>query len=179
MNSLEERKLSSEQVYSGKILSLRVDKVILPDGREGQREVVDYSGAVAIVPVTAEREVILVRQFRYAVGETLLEIPAGKIESGEEPVECARRELLEETGYRADKMEKLCTIFTTPGFTTEKIHIFLATELTCESQSLDEDEFIDVLTVPLDRAVEMILSGEICDAKSAVGIFAALAAKKL
>lgn len=178
MTNLEERKLSSEQVYSGKILSLRVDKVVLPDGREGQREVVDYSGAVAIVPVTAEREVILVRQFRYAVGETLLEIPAGKIESGEEPEECAKRELLEETGFRANKIERLCTIFTTPGFTTEKIHLFLASELTCERQALDADEFIDVLTVPFDKAVEMILNGEIRDAKSAVGIFATLAMKK-
>jgi len=165
--------LSSKRVYEGRIINLRVDTVALPDGRTGTREVVEYAGAVAIVPVNENGELLLVRQYRHAVGKTLLEIPAGKLEPGEEPAASARRELLEETGCEAERLTRLISFYSTPGFTTEKLHLFLATGLTLKEQNLDDDEFIYVATIPCERALEMIWTGEICDAKSVAGIFAA------
>lgn len=165
--------LSSKRVYEGRIINLRVDTVALPDGRTGTREVVEYDGAVAIVPVNEKGELLLVRQYRHAVGKTLLEIPAGKLEPEEDPAASARRELLEETGCEAKHLTKLVSFYSTPGFTTEKLHLFLATGLTLKEQNLDDDEFIDVATIPYERALEMIWTGEICDAKSITGIFAA------
>lgn len=165
--------LSSKKIYEGKIINLRVDTVALPDGRTGTREVVEYAGAVAVVPVNQKGELLLVRQYRHAVGKTLLEIPAGKLEPGEGPAVGARRELLEETGCEAGQLTRLISFYSTPGFTTEELHLFLATGLKLKEQDLDEDEFIDVVPVPFARALEMIWSGEICDAKSVAGILAA------
>lgn len=145
----------------------------MPGGRTSTREVVEYAGAVAIVAVNEKGELLLVRQYRHAVGKTLLEIPAGKLEPGEEPMASARRELLEETGCEAERLIKLISFYSTPGFTTEELHLFLATGLSLKEQHLDDDEFIDVETVPYERALEMIWTGEICDAKSVAGIFAA------
>lgn len=177
MSDLTEKVLSSKRVYEGRIINLRVDTVSFPGGRTGAREVVEYAGAVAIVPVNEKGELLLVRQYRHAVGKTLLEIPAGKLEPGEEPLSSARRELLEETGFAAEYVTKLISFYSTPGFTTEELHLFLATGLTLKEQDLDEDEFIDVVPVPFERALEMIWTGEICDAKSVAGIFAAHQAK--
>lgn len=172
MSKYMEKVLSSKRVFEGKVINLRVDTVELPGGRSGLREVVEYPGAVAVVALNEGGELYLVRQYRHAVTKELLEIPAGKIEPGENPELCAGRELLEETGCKAGKLEPLLRIFSTPGFTTEEMHVFLATGLEPGEQSPDEDEFIDVETVPLERAVEMVWSGEICDAKSVAGILA-------
>lgn len=126
-----------------------------------------------MVPINNKRELLLVRQYRHAVGKTLLEIPAGKLEPGEDPATSAKRELLEETGFEAERLIRLFSFFSTPGFTTEKLHLFLAVGLKLSKQNLDEDEFIDVVTVPFEQALKMIWTGEICDAKSVAGIFAA------
>jgi ADP-ribose pyrophosphatase len=172
MSALIEKKLDSRVVYRGKILNLRVDTVLLPDGRTGTREVVEYTGAVAIVALNEKKEVFLVRQYRYPVGKELLEIPAGKIEDGEEPLQCAQRELAEETGLRAERWQLLCSFYSTPGFTSEKMYLFLARDLNQEGQHPDEDEFVQVVKVPLDEALTMLWRGEICDAKSTVGLLA-------
>ncbi len=160
-------------VFQGRVINLRVDNVALPDGSTGTREIVEYTGAVAIVPVNEKGELLLVRQYRYPVGKTLIEIPAGKIETGEDPTACAHRELLEETGYEAKKMTRLFSFYSTPGFTNEMIHLYLASELTLKQQKLDDDEFIEVEAVPYQHALDMIWTGEICDAKSVAGILAA------
>ncbi|MFA4884637.1 MAG: NUDIX hydrolase [Desulfotomaculaceae bacterium] len=164
--------LSSRRVYEGRIINLRVDTVALRDGNTCTREVVEYAGAVAIVPVNEKDELLLVRQFRYAVGKTLLELPAGKIEPGEDYTTSAGRELQEETGYEAKIIDPLISFFTTPGFTNERINVFTATGLTLKKQNLDDDEFIDVELVSFERALDMIATGEICDAKSVAGILA-------
>lgn len=169
----KEKVISTRLVYEGRILNLRVDTVELPGGRTGTREVVEYQGAVAVVPLNENRELLMVRQYRHAAKRDLLEIPAGKIEAGEDPAVCARRELLEETGCGAADMVPLLHFFSTPGFTTEEMHVFVATGLIPGEQDLDDDEFIDVLAVPFEKALEMIKSGEICDAKSIAGILAA------
>ncbi|OPY58973.1 MAG: ADP-ribose pyrophosphatase [Pelotomaculum sp. PtaU1.Bin035] len=173
MTSTTEKIISSKRVYEGKIINLRVDTISFSGGSTVTREVVEYAGAVAIVPVNEKGEIILVKQFRHAVGKLLLEIPAGKLEPGEEPLESARRELLEETGYEAADLQRLISFFSTPGFTNEVLHLFLANRLTLKAQDLDDDESIDVVPVPFERAVGLIWKGEICDAKSIAGILAA------
>lgn len=178
MSDYKELMISSKKIYQGRIINLRVDEVALPDGKTSKREVVEYTGAVAVVPINEKGELLLVKQYRYAVGETLLEIPAGKIEPGEDYASCAGRELIEETGYEAGNLKHLISFYSTPGFTNEQIHIFLATDLTLKKQDLDEDEFIDVETVSFKQAPGMIMSGRICDAKSVAGILTALYMQK-
>lgn len=167
-----EEKLFTKRVYEGKIINLRVDTITLPGGKTTTREVVEHAGAVAIVPINEKNEIILVQQYRYATGKVLLEIPAGKLEPGESAPNCAGRELLEETGYAAADLQELISFFSTPGFSDEKLHIFLARELTYYKQQLDEDENIDVVIMPLVQAVDLIWAGEICDAKTIAGILA-------
>ncbi|NQS74994.1 MAG: NUDIX hydrolase [Peptococcaceae bacterium] len=173
MAGYRELMTSSNTIYRGKIVNLRVDEVSLPNGKTSRREVVEHAGAVAIVPINEKRELLLVRQYRYAAGMVLLEIPAGKLEPGEDYEACAGRELTEETGYVAGKLKHMISFYSTPGFTNEQIHLFLATQLTLKKQNLDEDEFIEVETVGLEQAQEMVMSGAICDAKSIAGILAA------
>jgi len=173
LTDITERIISTKRVYDGKIINLKVDTVSLPDGRTATREVVEHAGAVAIVPLNEKGELLLVRQYRYAAGKSLLEIPAGKLEPGENPLECARRELLEETGYEAGDLQQLFSIFSTPGFTNEVLHLFLATGLILKGQTPDEDENIEVISIPFKRSIELIWKGEICDAKSIAGILAA------
>ncbi|WP_027719469.1 NUDIX hydrolase [Desulfovirgula thermocuniculi] len=173
MAELGEKTLHSQVIYRGKILNLRVDRVLLPNGTEGLREVVEHAGAVAVVALTEEGEVVMVRQYRYAVGRHLLEIPAGKLEEGEDPLQCAKRELAEETGYTARRWEPLLSFYSTPGFSSEKMHLFLARGLERGGQAPDEDEFLQVVKVPLAEALGMLWRGEICDAKSAAGLLAA------
>jgi len=172
MSDHKEKMISSKRIYEGRIINLRVDTVTLPNGKTSKREIVEYAGAVAVVPMNKNGELLLVRQYRYAVGQTLLEIPAGKIEPGEDYAVSAGRELLEETGFTASNLKPLISFYSTPGFTNEQIHLFLATDLKLKKQKLDDDEFIDVVTVTLKQALEMIWSGKICDAKSVAGILA-------
>lgn len=170
---LKEKKIASETIYQGKILNLRVDTVRLPNGKESKREVVEYNGAVAIVALTAENDVVLVRQYRYPAQREFLEIPAGKLEPGESPLACAQRELMEETGASSEKWRELCSFYSTPGFSTELMHIFLARDVNFTEQRLDEDEFVEVKRVSLPTAWQMIKDGKIYDAKSIAGILTA------
>lgn len=169
---LMEQKISSEMIYQGRILNVRLDQVLLPNGNKSAREVVELSGAVTIVPVNQAGEVYLVRQYRYPVAELLLELPAGKMEPGESPETCARRELIEETGFTAEKCDYICEFYTTPGCVTEKMYLFLARSLVSGQQNLDEDEFLEVTSVSLDEAVEMIYNGTIKDGKTITGLLA-------
>ena len=169
----EEKTIKKETIYEGKILNLRRD-VVQAAGGQATREVIEHNGAVAMVAMTAENKVILVKQYRYPVGKITLEVPAGKLDApDEDPLVCAERELSEETGYTADKMEKLTTIATTVGFSNEYIHLYLATGLHSGKQHTDADEFINVVKVPLKEAVAMVNDGRIIDAKSVVSILMA------
>ncbi len=169
--TLVERKISSEPVFDGCLLHVKRDEVELPNGHKAVREWIKHPGASAIVPLLPDDQIILVRQFRYPVGQVTLEVPAGKLDKvGEDPIECAKRELSEETGYTAGKIWKLTTIATTVGFTDEYIHLYAATDLTAGDKHPDSDEFINAVKVPLIAAVQMVESGKIFDAKSAVSI---------
>ena len=163
---LNETMLSSEEIFSGKVIRVHKDKVSLPDGGTSYREIVLHHGGVCVLPLTDQGEVIFVRQFRYAYGQTLLEIPAGKLEQGEDPFACGVRELKEETGGEASRYTFLGELYPSPGYTNEVIHMYLATGLSFGEQSLDEDEFLELVKIPLDKAVEMVLSGEIKDSKT-------------
>lgn len=161
----KEKLLERRAAYEGRMFHVYSDRVEI-GGRKTTREVVLHPGACAILPVTEKKEILFVRQYRYAAEETLLEIPAGKIDPGEAPDVCAARELTEETGFRAERLRKLGAVFTTPGFCNEKIHLYLADRLVPAHQHLDTDEFLDVVKIPLDEALEMIRNGEISDAKT-------------
>ena len=169
--NLVEKKISSEAVFDGVLLHVRKDNVELPNGHESVREWIEHPGASAVIPLLPDNQIILVRQFRYAVGKVTLEVPAGKLDKvGEDPLECAKRELSEETGYTAGKIWKLTTIATTVGFSNEYIHLYAASDLTAGAIHPDSDEFINVVKVPLTAALQMVESGKIFDAKSAVSI---------
>lgn len=175
MNTPDQRPeiaVSSTRVYDGRVVRLRVDEIRSADGRPGKREVVEHPGAVGIVPLLPGPRVVLLRQWRYCVGQWLLEIPAGTLEPGEEPLGCARRELIEETGYAAARVEPVVSFYTTPGFCTELLRVFLATELTAAEASRDEDELLTTVTVEWDEALAMCLDGRIRDAKTIAGILA-------
>lgn len=165
-----EKLLRSEKVFDGRLISLRKDTVRLPNGRESTREVIVHPGAVAIVPMLDDRKVVLVSQYRHAVGKTLMEIPAGTLHPDERPEDCALRELREETGYIAGRLEKLLSLYLAPGYSTELIHLFLAEDLRPAKSEKDEDEFIELAVVPLDEAVVKILEGEIQDAKTVAAL---------
>ena len=173
MSDSPEPTLSSKRIFDGKILSLRVDTVTLSNGIEATREVIEHGPAVAIVPVDDKGNVHLVRQYRKAVGESLLEVPAGRMDQGEDPAEAAHRELGEETGLTAGKLDFLGSYFTTPGFTDEKMYAFLATELKEGDAHPDEDEEVERVTIPLERALEMAKNGELHDGKSIAALLVA------
>ena len=158
--------LESRTVFEGRVLGLEVDRVRLQNGRVSELEVVRHPGAVAIAPVTADGDLLLVRQFRYATGDWLLEVPAGKLDPGEEPDAAAARELEEETGYRAGRLEPLGWVWTTPGFSNEVIHLYLALDLEPARQALQDDEVLTVERLPLVEAVERALDGRLYDSKS-------------
>lgn len=153
-------------VYDGRIVKLSVDRVRLPNGNVAELEMIRHQGAAAVVPVDAERNVLLVRQYRHAAGGWLLEIPAGKLDPGESPETCALREVEEETGFRPANLIPMGWIFTTPGFTDEKIWLFAATGLSEATQALEDDEVLTVHRVPLDEAVALATRGELRDSKS-------------
>ena len=168
---LIETKISSENIYDGTLLHVKKDKVELPNGDISYREWIKHPGASAVIPVTDNNEIILVRQYRYPIQSLTMEIPAGKLDvAGEDPLECAKRELEEETGYSAQEYQFLTKLATTVGFSDEFIYIYAARGLKAGQQHTDEDEFINVVTVPLAKAVELVHSGAILDGKSVVAI---------
>lgn len=152
---------------------MRIDKVSLSDGTATTREIVEHRGAAAIVPVTDGREFVLVRQYRYAAATELLEIPAGTLEDGETPEDCAVRELEEETGFKCRKIEKIMEFFVAPGYSTERIHVYLARELTKSQMRTEEDERINVEIIPIENALERVHWGQIRDAKSICALYRA------
>lgn len=161
---------STQRLFEGRILKLRLDTVLLPNGKTSQREIVEHRGAVAMVPMLDEKTVILVRQYRGAAGGSLLEIPAGTRDPDEDVEACARRELGEEINYAAGRMIKLFQSFMAPGYSTEVIHTFLALDLTPAEGHTDEDEFLEIAPMPLADALGRIKTGEIVDAKSISGL---------
>lgn len=166
-------KLGSRRIYSGKVLNLDIDQVRFPDGSTGELEIIRHPGASAVVPFLSDPagedpQILLIKQYRYAAEDFLYEVPAGRLDPGESPAECARRELIEETGCRAETIEPLYTFFTTPGFIDERIHGFIATGLTRGESAREADEFLTLETMTLSRALELIQNGEIRDAKTAL-----------
>lgn len=157
-------------IYTGKVITLNIDTVILPNGATIDLEMVRHPGASAVVPMKDDGAVVLIKQYRHAAGGFIYEIPAGKLNKGEDPAACAARELEEEIGYRPGTLELLSSIFTAPGFTDEVIHIYKATGLQPGRQHLDRDEVLEVVEVPLQEAIAMIKDGRIRDAKTMVGL---------
>ncbi|MCC2525990.1 ADP-ribose pyrophosphatase [Bacillus halotolerans] len=172
MKHLEEKTIAKEQIFSGKVIDLYVEDVELPNGKTSKREIVKHPGAVAVLAVTDEGKIIMVKQFRKPLERTIVEIPAGKLEKGEEPEYTAIRELEEETGYTAKKLTKITAFYTSPGFADEIVHVFLAEELSVleEKRELDEDEFVEVMEVTLEDALKLVESREVYDAKTAYAI---------
>ncbi|MDK2871913.1 MAG: ADP-ribose pyrophosphatase [bacterium] len=165
-----EKTLNRMLIYAGKVLNLRVDEVILEDGKKAKREVVEHKGAAVIIPVLDDGKIVTVRQYRYPVGEELIELPAGTLEKEEAPIDAAKRELLEETGYMAKDVQELACFYSSPGFCNEKMHLFLATNLVEGAQKLESDEKVQVEVYSVDELKEMIRKGEIKDAKTIAGI---------
>lgn len=169
--NLEEKQLKHEYKFKGRIISLRQDTVLLPNGNTATREVIEHPGGVCVAALTDNDELLFVRQWRYPYGEETLEIPAGKRDSlDEDPLLCGKRELQEETGATAQTYIDLKPLYPTPGYINEVIYCYLATGLSFGEMHPDEDEFLDVLRIPLQQAVEMVLSGEIKDAKTQIAV---------
>ena len=173
MTTAPERRISSRPVFEGRVVSLRVDEVCLPGGGTSIREVIDHRPAVVIVPIDDCGRVLMVSQYRYAVGETLLEAPAGIIEEGEEPDETAQRELQEEVGRIAGNLRKLGEFWATPGFCNELMHAYVARDLSISQLDADDDEDITVVAVPMAEALDMIAAGKIRDAKTIAALLMA------
>jgi ADP-ribose pyrophosphatase len=167
--------LASERIYEGRLLNLRVDQIRTAAGVESVREIVEHPGAIALIALDDAERVLLVKQYRHAVRAVTLEIPAGILEPGEEPTAAAQRELREETGYRAGRLERLGGIHTAPGFSTEYIHFFLATRLVPDRLAMDDDEVIDLIRLPLADAVDLIHTAQIDDGKTVSGLLLAQA----
>ncbi len=174
MSELFEKQLTSKNVYNGKILDLYVDEVLLPNGNTSVREYIKHVGAACVVPVDDEGNVIVEKQFRYPFNTVLTEIPAGKLDSKQEPhLEAALRELKEETGYEAEEMIYLGEYYPTCAYSDETIHMYLAKGLRRGEQKLDDDEFVDVIKVPLKTLIEQIMAGEIKDGKTQTALLKA------
>lgn len=167
---LTEKQLSSEYVFKGKIINVRVDDALLPNKKTSKREVVEHNGGICVVPLTENNEVLMVEQFRYPYSEVVLEIPAGKRDGNEAPLDGGIRELKEETGATAENFTFLGELYPSPGYCGEIIYMYLATGLSYGETDPDEDEFLDIKKIPLEKAVEMIMSGEIKDAKTQAAI---------
>ena len=172
MKKFEEKTITSENIYSGRIISLKVDEVTLPNGETSKREIVNHPGAVAIIAITADNKFLLVEQYRKALERSIIEIPAGKLEPGEEPAVTARRELAEETGYDCEELTYIQTFATSPGFADEVIHLYVARNLIklTEPAELDEDEFVELMEVSVEEAETMVADGRIYDAKTAFAV---------
>jgi ADP-ribose pyrophosphatase len=171
---LREKKIGGEVIYEGSILDLEVDRVRMPNGNEAVREVVRHRGAMVVLPLHEDRNIELVRQYRYPMGEVLLELPAGKLDPDEDPRDCASRELAEETGWKPVEIHELGSFFTTPGFTDEVLYAFIATPLEPAPEvAQDPDEAIDNVVMTVDEALEACRSGEIRDSKTIATLFLA------
>lgn len=167
---LQEKTLTSDTVYEGRIFTIVHDTAELENGENAVRDVLLHSGGVCVIPVTENNEIFMVKQFRYPFREVTTEIPAGKLEKGELPYDCGKRELLEETGCTCTEYIPLGEIYPTPAYNTEVIHVYLAKGLSYEKQNLDEGEFLDVEKVPLSEAVQLVMDGKIKDAKTQIAI---------
>lgn len=172
MKKFEEKTLSEEKIFAGRVISLYHQKVELPNGKTSTREIVKHPGAVAVIPITDEGKIVLVEQYRKAMERSILEIPAGKLEAGEEPLITAKRELEEETGYEASEWTHIQSFYTSPGFADEYIHVFVATGLKKleNSAELDEDEFVEIFELTLDECLTELQKGSIHDAKTCYAI---------
>lgn len=170
MTNIEERVTSSQRLYDGRIINLRLDTVVLPNGKTSKREIVEHRGAVAMVPLLNRDTVILVRQYRGAAASLMLEIPAGTRDPDDDIELCARRELAEEINYQPGRLVKLFHSYQSPGYCTEVIHTFLALDLTPAEGHTDEDEFLEIVPMPFAEAIEKIKTGEIVDAKTISGL---------
>jgi len=168
--NLAEKTLEQKMVFEGRIINVRVDSALLPNGKTAAREVIEHPGGVCVVALTEQDEVLMVWQFRYPYGEIIAEIPAGKLDKGENPLECGKRELEEETGIKAKNFRSLGTLYPSPGYCGEIIYMYLATDLTEGECCPDEDEFLTVERVPLNEVVQRIMNGEIADAKTQAAV---------
>ena len=170
MSKLKETQKSSEKIFSGKLIDLYFDHVELPNGKSSTREWINHPGAVCIIPILPDGNLCLIRQYRYGPRDEFIEIPAGKLDTGEDPLICAKRELQEEIGYIAGKLTFLTNIYPAIGFSNEKMWMYLAEDLQLSNQSLDQDEFLELLPLSLEEAIDLINQGKITDVKTIIGV---------
>lgn len=168
-----EKTVSVEDIYQGRVIKVKSQVVEMPNGKKAERDLVMHPGASVVVPLTENGELYMVRQYRKPIEKMSLEVPAGKLDEGEDPLDCAYRELGEETGLKAEKMEFLMEVHSTPGFCNEKLNLYLATGLKEGEAHSDEDEFLSCERIPVRQLVDMIISGEVTDAKTIIGILVA------
>ena len=170
MSDLKEKKINSKIVYSGNFLDVRKDNVLLPNDKTSSREWINHPGAVVIIPVLPNGDIALIRQFRYAVGKEFIELPAGKLDKEESPEECAKRELEEEIGFNANRLDFVATIHPAIGFANEEMSLFLALDLVKTQENKDADEFLELMPTTLDKALGLVWSNKITDVKTIIGI---------
>ena len=170
MTNLKENKISSTIIYQGRLLDVRCDKVILPNGKTSTREWIKHPGAVCMIPRLPDNKIALIRQYRYPVNKEMIELPAGKLEDNENPVTCAKRELEEEIGYKSEKLTFLTNLHPAIGFSDEIMGLYLAEDLVQTTSNKDEDEFLELIPTSLNKAVEMVWKGKITDVKTIIGI---------
>nr|WP_170109725.1 NUDIX hydrolase [Melghirimyces profundicolus] len=171
MSRLEEKTLNSRIIFEGRLIRVQLDEVELPDGNTSTRELVKHPGAVTVMAVTEENRMVFVRQYRKPLEKEILEIPAGKLEPGEDPEECARRELEEETGYKAKALKHVVSMYTSPGFADERLHLYEARGLAEGQFRPDSEEFVERVELTLEEAFERMAAGEICDAKTVTALY--------
>ena len=170
MSKLKETQKTSEKIFSGKLIDLYFDHVELPNGKSSTREWINHPGAVCIIPILPDGNLCLIRQYRYGPRDEFIEIPDGKLDTGEDPLVCAKRELKEEIGYIAGKFTFLTNIYPAIGFSNEKMWMYLAEDLQLSNQSLDQDEFLELFPLSLEEAINLINQGKITDVKTIIGI---------
>jgi ADP-ribose pyrophosphatase len=170
LDTFYEKTISSKTIYEGRVVHLQVDDVLLPDGKQSKREIVKHPGAVAVIALTADQKLIMVKQFRKPLERSIIEIPAGKLEKGEDPLACAKRELEEETGYTCGEIKHLISFYTSPGFADELIHLYFTNDLKEGMKNPDADEFVELIEVSVDDAKQLIEEKIIYDAKTAYAV---------